>query len=232
MKNKIIKNLITSFVLFAVLFFAKFVVAATSYSYETSNGMIVYVDDGIIDNDYREYDNRYDDYNYDRYDRYREKEDYLYYNDEKYQNNTPIVNTQPVRNIEPSTNSNYQGNTNSGTTINNYYSLFSSFGSKTDKDSSSTENDKVAVSNGSDTKDKTLSKDTSTVSNENIDEDKYYRYGGAVDVTNSNLGASAGDSGFVPHTFWGWLIVIVLLLIAIILVRIIIKSKDSKKENI
>jgi len=137
-------------------------------------------------------------------------------------------NNQYSNNDRVNTNTNKSTSTkSSGTTINNYYSLFSNYGTKTTSDNSSSVNNKVATT----TKSKnSTSTDITDKTNTNTKETDS-KYGGAVDVTGRNLGASAGVvGGFLPETFGGWLVTIFLILVLIILIRLITKPKKKKEE--
>ncbi len=48
---------------------------------------------------------------------------------------------------------------------------------------------------------------------------------------NNNLGASAGNTGFMPHTFGQWLLVIFLILVVIIVARQLKKKPEHEEDN-
>lgn len=227
MKNKAIKILIVSFVFISYLLSIKSIFAyAEPYSYEI-DGMHVYVNYG---SGYQQEDNnsRIEDED----DNYREDNNYNNGNkvdNRNYEN--PLINNTKT----PSTPSSTSSNNNSkdgNSVINNYYSLFSSFGSKTstDNSTSSSSSDKVATnsrtvsSKDAKTSNKVVSSDSKSVNDSKYDS----RYGGAIDTTGSRLSGSAYGSNFTPNTFWGWFISIILILAIIIVVRIIMRPKEKE----
>lgn len=114
---------------------------------------------------------------------------------------------------------------NSGTTIvNNYY---------TTTPASTT---KVTTNNKSITKNNTATTATSNTSTKNTDTSKDTEtdsvYGGAKDVTGSNLTALSlrGSGSFMPSSIWQWILVVFLILILIILVRIAAKPRPKVHE--
>jgi len=224
MKNKAIKILIVSFVFISYLLSVKNIFAyAEPYSYEI-DGMRVYVNYGSRYQQ-EDYNSREEDEDKDE-DNYNDKID-----NRNYEN--PQVNNTKTSNSSSSASANSQGGSS---VINNYYSLFSSFGSKTSTDNSTSSNssNKVATTDKTTTKSQDNTKTTLSSDSKNINDSRYdSRYGGAIDTTGSRLGASAYGSNFTPNTFWGWFISIILILAIIIVVRIIMrpKEKEVKKAN-
>lgn len=245
MKNKAIKILIVSFVLLSLtLIISKVSFAYTdSYSDGYNRAVDSYIDgynramNGYND-DLRQvpqgereivYDNNSSN-NRDNYYEDRDRDNYYRYeNDDSYNSKTVSTPTQ-TNNV-----SNASG-ARPPQVINNYYSLFSSFGSKTSTDNSTSSNssNKVATTDKTTTKSQDNTKTTLSSDSKNINDSRYdSRYGGAIDTTGSRLGASAYGSNFTPNTFWGWFISIILILAIIIVVRIIMrpKEKEVKKAN-
>ncbi len=242
MKNKAIKILIVSFVLLSL----SLIISKTSFAYTDSysdgynRAVEAYMDgynrtmNGYYNEDLKQIPQGEGDYVYDnnlpndRKNYYEDGNKDNYYRDQNNDSyNSKIVNT-PTQTKEVSIASGARP----PQVINNYYSLFSSFGSKTstDNSTSSSSSDKVATnsrtvsSKDAKTSNKVVSSDSKSVNDSKYDS----RYGGAIDTTGSRLSGSAYGSNFTPNTFWGWFISIILILAIIIVVRIIMRPKEKE----
>ncbi len=143
-------------------------------------------------------------------------DEYSYYNNNSYNpyNYDPYARGyyEPQKVATP-----YNPNT---TTINRNYNLTTSKSSDTSKTST-----KVATSNSGSTKTQaTRVSNTTNANNANLRDVNDSLY-------NNNLGASAfgsirtgGSGNFMPNTFFGWLIVALLILAIIVLYRVIIRK--------
>ena len=113
------------------------------------------------------------------------------------------------------------------TTVNNYYD--------TEPSSSTKSSTTSPVASITTTKNKTTNS-TSAESNSRLETDNNTDidgvYGGARDVTGSDLTALSlrGSGGFMPSSIWQWILVVFLILIVIILIRIITKPRPEVQE--